>query len=149
MSMLVEKLSAELKAAMLAKNAPRTSALRMIRAAFIELEKEGKGEVTDERCVESLRRLKKQREDSVSSYVAAKREDLAEVERAEMAIIDSFLPQLADEATTLVWVKEAIVASGATGPKEMGKAMGALMKAHKADIDGAIARTLLTRELGG
>lgn len=149
MSMLVEKLSAELKAAMLAKNAPRTAGLRMIRAAFIELEKEGKGEVTDERCIESLRRLKKQREDSVASYVSAKREDLAEVERAEMAIIDSFLPQLADEATTLLWVKEAIAASGATGPKEMGKAMGALMKAHKADVDGALARTLFARELGG
>ena len=149
MAAIVEKVSAELKAAMLAKNAPRVSALRMIRAAFSELEKEGKGEVTDERCVESLRRLKKQREDSIQAYVAANREDLAEGERAELLVIDALLPQLADEATTLGWVNEAIAASGATSAKEMGKAMGALMKAHKADIDAALARTLLTRALGG
>lgn len=149
MAALVEKVSAELKAAMLAKEAGRVTALRMIRAAFIELEKEGKGEVTDERCVEALRRLKKQREDSIQSYVAANRADLADAERAELAVVDSLLPQLADEATTLVWVQEAVAASGAVGPKDMGKAMGALMKAHKADVDAALARTLLTRTLGG
>lgn len=149
MAALVEKVSAELKAAMLAKEAGRVTALRMIRAAFIELEKEGKGEVTDERCVEALRRLKKQREDSIQSYVAANRPDLADAERAELAVVDSLLPQLADEATTLVWVQEAVAASGAVGPKDMGKAMGALMKAHKADVDAALARTLLTRTLGG
>lgn len=149
MAALVDKVSASLKTAMLAKDAARTGALRMIRAAFIELEKEGKGEVTDERCVDALRRLKKQRDDSVASYESAGRADLAAVERAEIVIIDEFLPQLADEAQTLVWVKEAIAASGATSPKEMGKAMGALMKAHKADIDGAVAQALLKRELGG
>ena len=58
-----------------------------IRAAFIELQKEGKGEVTDERCVESLRRLKKQREDSILSYEQASRPDLAATERAELAMV--------------------------------------------------------------
>lgn len=139
----------ELKKSMLAKDAPRTTGLRMIRAAFIELEKEGKGEVTEERCIEALRRLKKQREDSIESYVAAKREDLAAVERLELGIIEGFLPKLADEATTLGWVKEAVAASGATSIKEIGKAMGALMKAHKADVDAGIARKLLEKELGG
>lgn len=148
MSRLTESLSAELKAAMLARNAPRTSALRMIRAAYIELEKEGKGEVTDERCIDVLRRLKKQREDSVQAYVQAQRLDLAEVEQAEIVVIDAFLPQLADETVTLLWVKEAIVASGATSARELGKAMGALMKEHKADVDAGLARTLLMRELG-
>lgn len=145
---LKEHVADELKKAMLAKDTARTTGLRMIRAAFIELEKEGKGEVTDERCFESLRRLKKQREDSITSYVAANREDLAEVERLELVIIEGFLPKLADEATTLMWVREAIAASGATGPKEMGKAMGMLMKAHKADVDAGIARKLLEKELG-
>lgn len=146
---LLDQVSADLKTAMLAKDAPRVAGIRMIRAAFIEMSKDGKGEVTDERAVEALRRLKKQREDSIESYVAGNREDLAATERAELAIIEGYLPRLADEATTLAWVREAIAASGATSPKEMGKAMGALMKAHKADIDGALAKTLLTRELGG
>jgi hypothetical protein len=146
---LVEQVSAELKKAMLARDAPRTTGLRMIRAAFIELEKEGKGEVTDERALEALKRLKKQREDSISAYDGASRKDLADVERAELAVIEAFLPKLADEAQTLAWVKEAIAASGASGPKEMGKAMGALMKVHKADVDAGVARKLLEKELGG
>lgn len=145
---IIEQVSAELKKSMLARDAARTTGLRMIRAAFIELEKEGKGEVTDDRCLDALRRLKKQREDSIAAYDAAKRADLADVERAELAIIDAFLPQLATDEQTLAWVREAIAASGAASPKEMGKAMGALMKAHKADVDATLARTLLERELG-
>lgn len=146
---LNEEISEQLKKAMLAKDQPRVNGLRMIRAAFIELSKEGKGEVTEERCIEALRRLKKQREDSIEAYVGAKREDLADVERAELVIIEGFLPKLADEAQTLVWVKEAIAASGATSSREMGKAMGVLMKAHKADVDAGVARKLLERELAG
>jgi uncharacterized protein YqeY len=145
---LKDQISEELKKSMLAKDAARTTGLRMIRAAFIELEKEGKGEVTEERCYEALRRLKKQREDSITSYEQAGREDLAAQERMELALIEGFLPKLADEAQTLVWVREAIAASGATSAKEMGKAMGVLMKAHKADVDAGLARKLLERELG-
>jgi uncharacterized protein YqeY len=146
---LNEEISEQLKKAMLARDQPRVNGLRMIRAAFIELSKEGKGDVTEERCLEALRRLKKQREDSIEAYSSAKREDLADVERAELTIIESFLPQLADEAQTLVWVKEAIAASGASSAREMGKAMGVLMKVHKADVDAAVARKLLERELAG
>ena len=143
-----ERLAADLKASMLARDAARTTGLRMIRAAFIELETEGKGPVTDERCLEALRRLKKQREDSIQSYVGANRTDLADVERAELTVIETYLPTLADEATTLGWVKEAITTAGATTAKEAGKVMGALMKAHKADVDAGLAKKLIERELG-
>ncbi len=145
---LNERVAAAMKASMIARDSARTTAWRMIRAAFLELEKDGKGPVTDERCFEALRRMKNQREDSLAQYEAAGRADLAEQERVELTIILSLLPQLADEATTLVWVKEAIAAAGATSSKEIGKAMGALMKAHKADIDAGLARKLLERELG-
>jgi hypothetical protein len=144
---LVEQIAADLKQSMLARDAARTTGIRMIRAAFIEMEKDGKGALTEERCLEALRRLKKQREDSIQSYVSAGREDLAEVERAELVIVDSYLPKLADEATTLVWVREAITQSGASSVKEMGKVMGVLMKTHKADIDAGLARKLIEREL--
>ncbi len=145
---LIDQVSDALKKSMLARDAPRTTGLRMIRAAFIELQKDGKGEVTEERCLDALRRLKKQREDSILAYEGGGRPDLAETERLEMGIIEAFLPQLADEAQTLTWVKEAIALSGATSAREMGKAMGVLMKAHKADIDAGIARKLLEKELG-
>lgn len=147
MPTLVETVSSELKQAMLAKDAPRVTGLRMIRAAFIEMEKDGKGAVTEERALEALRRLKKQREDSIAEYTKANRADLAEVEIVELAIIEGFLPKLADEPTTLAWVKEAIAASGAKSSKEAGKVMGALMKAHKADVDGGLAKKLIDQEL--
>ena len=140
----------ELKKAMLARDAVRTTGLRMIRAAIIELSKQGTGEPDDAKVMEALRRLKKQREESIAAYDAAGRIELAANERIELEIIDGFLPKLADEATTLAWVKEAIAASGVTNVKEIGKAMGALMKAHKADpMDATLAKALLTRELGG
>lgn len=146
---LVEKVSEELKKSMLARDTARTTGLRMIRAAFIELEKEGKGAVTDDRCLEALRRMKKQREESIAIYDQQSRADLAEQERVELAVIEGLLPAQADEAQTLVWVKEAIVAAGATNPKEVGKVMGVLMKSHKNDVDSALVKALILRELGG
>ena len=63
-------------------------------------------------------------------------------------MIEEFLPRLADEATTRAWVEEAIAASGATSAKELGKVMGALMKAHKGDVDGDLARRIAAERLG-
>ena len=145
---LADRVTTGLKQAMLARDTARTTGWRMIRAAFLELEKDGKGPVTDERCFEALRRMKNQREDSLQQYVAAGREDLAEQERIELELVAAMLPQLADEATTLGWVREAIASSGATSSKDIGRAMGALMKAHKADVDAGLARKLLEQELG-
>ncbi len=145
---LADRVTTGLKQAMLARDTARTTGWRMIRAAFLELEKDGKGPVTDERCFEALRRMKNQREDSLQQYVAAGREDLAEQERIELELVAAMLPQLADEATTLGWVREAIASSGATSSKDIGRAMGALMKTHKADVDAGLARKLLEQELG-
>lgn len=149
MSTLVQRVSDDLKKAMLAKDAPRVSALRMVRAAFIEASKLGTGEVTEEGAVEVLRRIRKQRIDAAEEYLKANRPDLADAERVDVAIIDDYLPKLADEATTLEWVKAAIAASGATSVKQMGKVIGLVMKDHKADADGALVRALIERELGG
>ena len=146
---LIERVSDELKKAMLARDTARTTGLRMIRAAFIELEKEGKGAVTDDRCLEALRRMKKQREESIAIYDQQGRDDLAAQERVELGVIDGMLPKLADEAQTLIWVKEAVAASGATSAKETGKVMGLLMKSHKNDVDAALVKALITKELGG
>lgn len=146
---LIERVSDELKKAMLARDAARTTGLRMIRAAFIELEKEGKGPVTDDRCLEALRRMKKQREESIAIYDQQGRDDLSAQERIELGVIDGMLPKLADEAQTLIWVKEAVAASGATSAKETGKVMGLLMKSHKNDVDAALVKALITKELGG
>lgn len=140
----------QMKQAMRAKDKGRLGALRGIRTVLINAQKEDNSDsVTDERAIGLLRKLSKQRQDSIAAYADAGREDLAAQERAELSVIEEFLPQLADEAQTRAWVQEAIAQTGAAGPREMGKVMGALMRAHKADLDGALARKVILEELGG
>ncbi|HTY19001.1 MAG TPA: GatB/YqeY domain-containing protein [Myxococcota bacterium] len=132
-----------MQAALKAKDDVRLTALRAIRAAFLlEMKKDNATELSDEVCVGLLRRLEKQRHESIEAFEVAGRAERAAAERAELAVIESFLPKLADEATTRAWVQEAIAASGATSAKELGKVMGALMKAHKGDVDGNLARRI-------
>ena len=150
MPTLVERVSEDLKTAMKARDADRTRALRGIRAAIIEAEMEGKGAVTDERVVEALRKMRKQRVESADVYIAAGRSELAVGEQQEIGVIDDYLPKLADEATTKAWVEAAIAATSAKTAKESGKVLGAVMKAHKGDVDAALAKkiaeTLLPKE---
>jgi uncharacterized protein YqeY len=138
-----------LQEAMKARDVARTSALRMIRAALVEESKKTGKAVSDDEAIAVLRRLRKQREEAAEAYIQAGRADLSDGEMAEARLIDTFLPRLADEATTLAWVREAIATSGASSSRENGKAMGALMKAHRGQIDPTLARALLERELGG
>ncbi len=143
-----ETISAQLKDAMRARDTARLSALRMIKAALLEAEKKAGSTPADDDCVAVLRRMRKQREDAASQYRQAGRQDLAEGEEAEMTVIDGFLPQLADADTTRAWVREAIESSGATAANQLGMAMGALMKSHKGEVDGGLARSILQEELG-
>jgi hypothetical protein len=134
----------DIKTAMKSKDKPRLLALRGIRAAFIEKQKQDNSEaVSDPDCVKILRRLGKQRRDSVQAYREGDREDLADAEQAELSVIEVYLPSLADEATTRGWVEEAIAATGASGPSDMGKVMGVLMKNHREDMDGSLASRLV------
>ena len=147
MSSLADRVTQEMKTSMKARNKSRTTALRMIRAKIIEAEKEGKGELNDARVISILRSIAKQRRDSADQYRQGEREDLAEAELAELAIVEEFLPQLADEATTQGWVDEAIASTGASSMRELGKVMGSLMKQHKAEMDAGLARRLIEKAL--
>lgn len=136
--------------AMKARDAARVAALRNIRAAFlVEMKKDNAKTLSDETCVEVLRRLAKQRRESIEAFEAAGRAERAAEERAELAVIEEFLPRLADEETTRAWLREAIAATGASKPGDLGKVMGALMKAHKGEVDGQLARRLAQELLGG
>lgn len=147
---LVDEVAVLMREAMKAKDAPRVAALRGIRAAFLtEMKKDGSDTLSDEVCVGLLRRLEKQRGESIEAFDGAGREDRAAAERAELAVVQEFLPSLADEETTRGWVAAAIAESGAQGPKEVGKVMGALMKAHKGEVDGGIAQRLARDLLAG
>jgi uncharacterized protein len=147
---IFETVSAQMKDAMKAKDEARLAALRGIRAAFLtECKKDNSTTLADDVAVTLLRKLEKQRQESIDAFTSAGRSDRADAERAELAVIRTFLPQLADEATTRRWVEEAIAASGAANAREMGKVMGALMKAHKGEIDGNLARRIASELLPG
>lgn len=140
----------QLKEAMRAKDADRLRGLRGVRAAFIvEMKSDNSETLSDERCFKALRSLAKQRKDSIEAYTAAARPELALAEQQELDVIEGLLPKQADEAATTAWVQEAIAACGATSPKELGKVLGLVMKAHKDDVDGTLVKTIATRLLGG
>ena len=148
---IVEEVTAEIKAAMRGKQKERLAALRMVRAAFIEALKTERDSdaLSDEEAVGIIKRLAKQRRDSIVAYEAGGRQDLVDAEAAELAILEEFLPSLADEATTRQWVAEAVSQAGASGMGDMGKVMGALMAAHKAELDGKLASRLVREALAG
>lgn len=145
-----DDVTTQMKDAMRAKDTARTNALRNIRAAFLnEMKKDNSASLDDETCVAILRRLEKQRKESIEAYEKGGRTELAEAEKSELAVIGTFLPSLADEATTRKWVEEAVAASGAKAPADLGKVMGALMKAHKGEMDGGLANRIARELLAG
>src|SRR6266566_2745740 len=124
---LKDKIIADMTAAMKAKDAARTSTLRMVKAAIMHREKEGAGELSDDDVLKLLRSQVKQRRDSVEQYQKAGRQELADKETAEIIVIESYLPQAASEAEIAQAVTDAISEAGATSMKDMGSVMKATM----------------------
>ena len=146
---LFERVSTEMKTAMKARDAEKLKALRGIRAGFITAMKEdGADSLSDEACLVVLRRLSKQRKDSIDAYTNANRPELAAEEQAELDVIDAFLPALANEAQTRQWVREAVDSIGATSMKEMGRVMGHVMKNHRGEVDGNLTKKICQELLG-
>jgi len=129
---LKDKIVSDMTAAMKAKDAARTSTLRMVKAAITNREKEGGGELTDEDVQKLLRSQVKQRRDSVEQFEKAGRTELAAKEQAEIAIIETYLPQAASQEEIDQAVATAINESGASSMKDMG----AVMKAAMAKLAG-------------
>src|ERR687886_1756089 len=129
---LKERIVKDMTAAMKSKEAARLSTLRMVKAAVQNREIEKGGPLTDEETVKLLQSLVKQRRDSVEQYEKAGREELAAKERAEIAVIEEYLPRAASREEIERAVAEAIAETGATSSKEMG----AVMKAALARLAG-------------
>ena len=146
---IYDDVSTALTSAQKAKDAPRVTVLRSIRAVFLlEQKKDNAPTLADDACVAALRRLEKQHHESIEAFEKAGRPERVAEERGELAVIQSFLPSLADEATTRRFVAEAIAAAGASKSGDVGRVMGALMKAHKGEVDGSLARRIATELLG-
>lgn len=127
-------------AAMRAQDTPRLSTLRMVKASMMNRQIEKGGELTDEEMLKLLGSLLKQRRDSVEQYERGGRAELAAKERAEIAVIEAYLPQAATRAEIEQAVDAAIAETGASSVKEMGT----VMKVAQARLSGRVAdgRTL-------
>ncbi|MEM1041968.1 MAG: GatB/YqeY domain-containing protein [Bacteroidota bacterium] len=133
---MLDRLDHDLKDAMRAKDKTRLLALRAIRSAVIEKQKDGSGSLTDDDLVAIVQKQAKQRRDAMQQYEDAGRDDLAQRERDELTIIAEYLPaQLTDEDIQRV-VHEIVARTGATTMKDMGRVMGEAMSALKGKADG-------------
>ncbi|WP_372618532.1 GatB/YqeY domain-containing protein [Falsiroseomonas sp.] len=146
------RFNAAMKEAMLAKDAAKTSTVRMIIARLKEVDiaarPSGVDKVPDEQVVAMLRSMVKSRRESVELYRQGGRAELAEKEEAEIAVIESFLPQQMDEAQVAAAVDAAIAETGAARIKDMGKVMAALRK-HGGALDMSKAGPMVKARLGG
>ena len=139
-----------MKQAMKDKAKEKLSALRNIKSAFgTALKEEGAAEsLPDEKAIAILTKLRKQRLESIEMFQKGNRDDMVQAERAELVILETYLPQLADEATTREWVAAAIDESGAKAKSDMGKVMGVMMKKHKGKTDNKLVSKLVGEMLG-
>jgi len=140
-----------LKAAMIARDAARTSTIRMVTAklkdADIAARPSGVDKVPDDQIIALLRGMVKSRAESVILYRQGNRPELAEKEEAEIIVIESFLPQQMDESAMEAAVAEAVAETGAASVKDMGKVMAALRARHGAVMDMAKAGVLVKARL--
>lgn len=145
---LFDKVSEDIKKAMLAKDKVALDALRGIKKEFLEAKtaKGGDGELHDDRALQILQKLVKQRKESAEMYSAANRPELAEEEMAQCKIIEQYLPAMLSEAELAEALKAIIAQVGAAGPQDMGKVMGVATKQLAGKAEGK-AINLKVREL--
>jgi uncharacterized protein YqeY len=124
---LVERITQELTAAMKSQDAPRTSALRMAKAALKNREIEVRTALDDAEAMRVLQTLVKQREDSIFQFRKANRPELVQKEQAELDVLRAYLPEEASDAEIESAVEKALAETGAAAPKDMGKAIKAAM----------------------
>ncbi len=144
----IENIQADLKAAMLNKESDKVRTLRMLisklREKKIALMKDL--EESDELAI--LKKAAKERQDSISTYLNANREDLADIEKGELKLIQTYLPPEMDDAAVEIIVKKVIADTGASSMGEMGRVMGASMKEVAGQADGKRVQAIVKKLLG-
>ena len=152
--MLRDKLNDALKEAMRARDMASVGAIRLILAKLKEVDIAARTEtsregVPDDRILSMLQGMIKQRNESVALYEKGNRPELADKERAEIAVIERFLPQQMDEAAMEAAVREAVAAAGAKTIKDMGGVMAALKARYAGQMDFAKASATVRKVLAG
>ena len=139
---LKEKISEDMKAAMRAKESEKLATIRLINAAIKQREVDERIELSDEQVLAVIEKMIKQRKDSITQFEAGGRQDLADIEKAEMVVLSAYMPAQMSEAEVQAEVAAAVAQVGAAGPQDMGKVMGVLKPklAGRADMTAVSAQ---------
>ncbi|MTW21886.1 GatB/YqeY domain-containing protein [Allochromatium palmeri] len=146
--MLKSRIQDDMKTAMKAGDKTRLGVIRLMLAAIKQREVDERIELDDAQTLAVLDKMVKQRRDSISQYENAKREDLAEVERFEVGVIQDYLPAALSEAEIAALVEDAITASGAAAMSDMGKVMNVLRPQIQGRADMGAVSALVKQRLG-
>jgi uncharacterized protein YqeY len=147
---LVDEVGAAIADAMRQRDQARLSALRMLKAAFMNKSVEKKHDLDDAEARQVVAALVKQRKDSIEQFAKGGRQDLVDKETAELAILEQYLPAAVDPAAVEAAVAAAVAETGASSPKDMGRVMKAVMaKLAGLNVDGKAVNELVRRTLGG
>ena len=147
---LADDVGAAITDAMRRKDAARLSALRMLKAAFMNREVEKGRALDDAELRQVVQSLVKQRRDSIEQFIKGGRQDLVDKETAEIAVLESYLPPAVDPAVVERAIAEAIAETGATSAKDMGRVMkGVMARLAGQTIDGKSVNELVRKKLSG
>lgn len=146
---LKTKISDDMKAAMRAKESERLATIRLLQAAIKQKEVDERIELSDEQVLAVIDKMVKQRKDSITQFEAGGRQDLADIEKAELVVLSAYMPVALSDAEVQAEVAAAVAAVGAAGPQDMGKVMGVLKPklAGRADMTAvsAMVKAALTK----
>ncbi|CAD1796504.1 GatB/YqeY domain-containing protein [Xanthomonas arboricola pv. juglandis] len=146
---LKQQLTDDMKAAMKSGDKHSLGVIRLINAAIKQKEVDERIEMDDAAVIAVLDKMVKQRKDSVTQYEAAARDDLAQIEREEIVVIERYLPAKMGEAEIVAAIQAAIAQTGASSPADIGKLMGALKPKLAGQADMGLVSTLVKQHLAG
>ena len=146
---LKTRITEDMKAAMKARESARLGAIRLLLAAIKQKEVDERGELDDAAVVAVIEKLTKQRKDSVAQYEAAGRQELADAEQFEIAVLAAYLPEKMSAADTAAAVAAAVAETGAAGPADMCKVMAVLKPRLTGKADMAEVSKLVKAALAG
>ena len=146
---LKARITEDMKAAMRTKDAARLSTIRLLLAAIKQREVDERVEVTDTDVLAILDKMVKQRKDSIAQFEAGHRPDLAAAERAEIDVLQGYLPQALSTAEIDTMIREAIAATGAAGPAGIGRVMAMLKPQLAGRADMGLVSGLVKARLTG
>lgn len=146
---LFDQISEDIKKAMLAKDKVALDALRGVKKEFLEAKtaKGGDGELHDDQALKIIQKLVKQRKESAEMFIGAGRQELADEEMAQMAILEKYLPAMLSEAELTEVLKSIIAQVGAATPQDMGKVMGTATKQLAGKADGKMINQIVRQLL--